>query len=252
MRAFAVLLLAAPAFAAPREFPLTWTSLTTTAGQSQLEVWATPRIARTDDFLRLDTRLAWTHGVASNLDTQLSLDLDFQRTDRSDGVEGRLSSLWRWTTWRSGSPVAFGGVGRLSLGLDSLEVEARLLADWRFQRIWVALNASGSKLIFWNGRQGVDTRLEESLALSYQLSASASFGLEGRLKSSWQARDYQGTALYVGPTLTIRQPSFWVTLGTFAQVASERAPADRALAEPQELRDNERFVLRLAFGATTH
>jgi len=64
-------------------------------------------------------------------------------------------------------------------------------------------------------------------------------------------REYQGTALYVGPALTLTNPAFWVTIGGYAQVAADKANADRSLVEPNELRDNERFVLRLVFGANT-
>ena len=64
-------------------------------------------------------------------------------------------------------------------------------------------------------------------------------------------REYQGTAIYVGPAMTFTNPAFWVTVGGYAQVAADKANADRALAEPNELRDNERFVLRLVFGFNT-
>ncbi len=58
----AVALLAVPSFAAPRDFPFTWTSRTSAAGQNSLEAWFTPRLVRTDDFLQLDTRVVWTYG----------------------------------------------------------------------------------------------------------------------------------------------------------------------------------------------
>jgi len=246
-----VALLSIPAVAAPRDFPFTWTSRTATQGQSSFEVWLTPRLVRTDDFAQLDTRVAWTHGVTRTLETQLSMDLDFQRTDFTQGVDSKLTSLWRWTTWREGTPFAVGGLGRVSLGLDQFEAEARLFADWRLDRVVLALNASAARALFWNGREGIDTRLEESFAAKYVVSPAASFGLEVRAKSAWKQREYQGSAIYVGPSFTFTHEKFWVTLGGYAQVASEKAKADRPLAEPEELRDNERFVLRLVVGANT-
>ncbi|MFZ5439839.1 MAG: hypothetical protein ACOZQL_07505 [Myxococcota bacterium] len=246
-----LVLFALPAVAAPRDFPFTWTSSTANAGEDQLEAWATPRLARTDDFLRLDTRLVWTHGVTRTVESQLSMDLDWERTDVSASLDPKLTSLWRWTTWRSGGPFAAGGLGRVSLARDLLELEGRLFADLRLGRVLMALNFSGSTGALWAGRTGVDTRLEESFAIKVSLSASAAVGLEVRGKSSWQRRDYQGSALYLGPALTWTHPSFWVSLGGYAQVASDKAPADKDLAEKQELRDNERFVLRLTFGAVT-
>jgi hypothetical protein len=244
-------LVSVPAAAAPRDFPFTWTSKTSAAGQSSLEAWATPRLVRTEDFFRLDTRVAWTHGVARTLESQLSLDLDFERTDLTQGVDPKLTSLWRWTTWREGTPFAMAGLGRISLGLDQFEVEARLIADFRLDRVVLALNASAARTVFWNGRTGVDTRLEENFAVKYVVSKGVTAGLELRAKSAWMAREYQGTAIYVGPALTFTVEKFWVTVGAFTQVAADKAKADRELAEPNELRDNERFVLRLTFGADT-
>jgi hypothetical protein len=247
-----LVLLALPAVAAPRDFPLTWTSHTAGADENQFELWATPRLARTDDFLRLDTRLVWTHGVTRTVESQLSLDLDWERTDKTELFDPKLSNVWRWTTWRTaGGPFAVGGLARLSLAKDLFEVEGRLFADLEVGRVLFALNVAGSTGLLWGGRTGVDTRLDESFAVKVSISPNACVGLEVRGKSGWQRREYQGTALYVGPVLTWTHPAFWVTLGGYAQVASEKAPGDKGLDEPQELRDNERFVLRLAIGAVT-
>ena len=248
---FAVVVWSVPALAAPRDFPFTWTSRTAAAGQSSLEAWFTPRLVRTADYFRLDTRVAWTHGVTRTVETQLSMDLDFESTNKSQGVDPKVTSLWRWTTWREGTPFAVGGLGRVSLGLDQFEAEARLFADLKLDRVIVALNASAARALFWNGREGVDTRLEESFAAKYIVSTGVTVGLEFRAKSAWKLREYQGTALFVGPAFTFTHPKFWVSLGGSTQVAADKANADRPLAEPNELRDNERFVLRLAVGADT-
>jgi hypothetical protein len=162
-----------------------------------------------------------------------------------------VTSLWRFSTWRDQSPFAVAGLARVSLGLDQVEFEGRLIADLRLGRVVLALNAAASRSLFWNDRAGVDTRLEENLGLKYAVSPGVAAGLELRAKSAWQERIYQGTALYVGPAMTFTHPKFWITLGAFAQVAADRANADRELPEPAELRDNERFVLRLIFGADT-
>lgn len=247
-----LLLTSSVGVAAPRDFPFTWTSQTQDSGKSQFELWFTPRIARSDDFVLFEGRLGWTYGVAKNLETMLAVDADLTRTDLTQGMEGKVSNIWRWTTWRSaGAPFSAGGVGRISLGLDRLELEGRLLADLKIDRVLFALNVSGERTLFWNGRTGVNNRLEESLGVRFALSKTATFGVEARVKSSWEDRLYRGTAVYVGPTLSWTHELFWISVGGYAQVAAERGDGDRGDAEVQELRDNERFVLRLTVGANT-
>lgn len=244
-----VLVVVAPsALAQTRELPFTWTTRTAEAGQSQLEAWVTPRPIRTDDFLRVDSRLVFTHGLAQNLDTQLSMDFDWEHTLRSSSFDPQVTSLWRWTTWREKSPFAMGGVGRVSLGLDHAEFEGRLLADLHVDHVLLALNVAASRALFWNGRSGIDTRLEESLGLQYRLTSAFAVGLEVRGRSAWAGREYFGTAAYVGPTFTVTTEVLWFTFGAMVQVAAQKATVDAASAEKQVLRDNERFQLRLVLG----
>ena len=249
MRAILVLSLwATVASATPRELPFTWTTRTQDVGTSQLEAWVTPRLIRTDDYLRMDSRLVFSHGVTTNLDTQLSMDFDFEHRLLSASFDPQVTSLWRWTTWRQKSPFAMGGIGRASLGFDHAEFEGRLLADLRLDRVLLALNVSASRALLWNGRTGVDTRLEEDVGLQYRVTPALAVGLEVRGRSAWAGREYFGTAAYVGPNITFSYPSFWVTFGMMVQVAAQKATQDADTAEKQELRDNERFQLRLSFG----
>ncbi len=246
------MLVALPALAAPRDFPFAWSNRTAAAGEDALEAWLTPRIERTPDFVQWDSRLAWVHGVTNTLESQLSVDFDITRTDAAETIDPRVSSLWRWTTWRTpGAPFSLGGIGRVSLAPNMFEAEARLVADIEVGRVLFTVNVAASRALYWDGRTGVDTHLEENAALRFQLSSFASFGLEGRARTGWATREYQGTAIYLGPAFTFTAQSFWVSLAGLAQVAADKANADRALPEPLELRDNERFVLRLSFGATS-
>lgn len=251
--ALLVLLLSGPVAAAPRELPFTWTAETLRRGADEVEAWLTPRIERQrEDSLRVDTRFGWTHGVADSVEAQLSLDFAFERLDlRTERLDPRLTSLWRWTTWRQGSPLAVGALARGSLGFDTLDVEARLLAELRLGRALVALNAGGTRSLFWDGAAGLDTRLEESLGLRYALSEHSSVGLELRARSGWQRGEYQGTAGYAGPTLAFRLGATWLSVGFTAQVVADKAEADRGNGEPNTLRDDERFVARLVVGTRT-
>lgn len=251
MRALLALaiVVALPVTAAPRDFSFTWTTRTSAAGTDGFEAWLTPRLVRFDEtYARLEPRVAWVAGVAKGLEAQTSIDFDVESTLLSAQVDPRLSSLWRWTTWRPGAPFSMGGLGRLSGGPGFFEAEGRLLADLEVGRVLVSLNVSAARALFWNGRSGVDTHLEELFGLRVSVSSTASLGLEARARSGWRERVYAGTALYVGPTLTFTNPRFWVSVGGGVQVAADKAQADRELEEPNELRDNERYVLRLALG----
>lgn len=245
-------LLAASAPAAERDFAFSWTSHVLERGRDDLEVWLTPRIARVDPgYSLVDTRFVWTHGVVKDLESQLSLDLGFQNSDREHSVDPRLTSLWRWAPFQADGAIGFGVLGRASLGVDLLEVEARVLADKQLGDVLLAANVAAEQSFPWAGREGVTTRLEETLGATFAVAPFARIGLEARLKSSFARGDYQGTALYVGPSLAFRFRPLWFTVGATIQAAADQAPADRGSREVMTLRDDERFVLRFTFGFPT-
>ena len=237
------------AWAAPRAFPLTWTSQTLEVGQHDFEAWLTPRIARLDDSLVLtDARLALSTGVAPHLDALWGVDLDIVANESSSRLDPRLTTLWRWAPLAADGPLGLGGFARASLAFDSLELEARLFADKKLGRLLLAINGSASRRFFWGGRSGVDTHLEESAALRFAVGRSASFGLELYLKSGFLQGAYQGTGIYVGPSFSFDFGKLWVSLGATAQVAADKAAEDRGNGQLLELRDNERFLGRLVVG----
>jgi hypothetical protein len=247
--ALSLLVVASAASGAERDFPYTDTSRTLAAGRSDVEGWLTGRIARaTDDQAWTELRAAYAVGLLENLELQASLDVTVESTARTAVPDPRVTALLRWAPLKADGIVGLGGVARASVGVDLLELEVRLLADRQFGKLLLAVNAAGTRRLLWAGRTGVDTRLEESAALRYQLGSQASFGLELRLQSGFLGREYQGTGIYVGPTFTVRGGAFWVSLGALAQVAADKARADRGNGQPLELRDNERFLLRLVVG----
>ena len=245
----AVLLLAAGAGAAERDFPYTWTSRTTAEGAREVEGWLTARIGRvTDDQAWTEVHAALSAGLLTGLELQSALDVTVASTAFTSSSEPRVAAQLRWAPLTADGVLGLGAAFRTSLGVDVLELELRLLADKQLGRLLLAVNAAASRRLFWSGRTGPETHLEETAALRYALGAVASFGLELRLQSAFLGSDYQGTGIYVGPTFTFRAPGFWVSLGALAQVAADKAPADRGNGQPLELRDNERFLLRLALG----
>jgi hypothetical protein len=240
---------APPAVDAARDLPFTWSTQTLAPGGKALEAWLTPRIARADpQQLFTDLRALYTTGLLPSLDTQLSLDVSIASNQSSSSADARVSSLWRWAPFKSDGPVGFGVLGRASLGVDAAELELRALIDKRLGRVLLAANGSVSRELFWSGRTGIDTRLEESAGARFAINETASFGLELRARSSFLLGAYQGTGFYVGPTLAFHFSRLWFSLGLEAQVGADKAPADRGNGEPLELRDNERVVGRLVVG----
>jgi hypothetical protein len=237
------------ALAAPRAFPLTWTSRTLEAGGHDFQTWLTPRIARLDDSLVLTQgRMVMGTGIISGLEALWGLDLDFAGNSSRTTIDPLLTTLWRWAPLKANGVLGLGGFARGSLGFDSAELEARLFVDKQFGKLLLALNGSASRRFFWAGRTGVDTHLEESLGARYAVGPSASFGLELYLKSGFLRGEYQGTAIYVGPSFTFEFQKLWVSLGATAQVAADQAPGARVKGQPLELTDNERFVGRVVVG----
>lgn len=247
--AFLVALSWATSGATPRAFPLTWTSQTLEVGAHDFQAWLTPRIARTDDSLVLtDTRVAISTGVAPHLEALFGLDLDFVANRSSTRIDPRLTTVWRWAPLTASGVLGAGGFARASIGFDSAELEVRLFADMQLGKLLLAANGSAARRLFWGGRTGVDTHLEESLGARYAVGSSASFGLELYLRSGFQDGAYQGTGVYVGPSFSFSFGRVWLSLGATAQVAADKAPADRGNGQPLELRDNERFMGRVVVG----
>lgn len=237
------------AAAAERDFAFSWTTRTLQAERNEIETWLTPRVARTEasDAL-LDVRLAWAHGVTAAVESQLSLDLGFQSFGEQSTVDPRVTGQWRFAPLRADGVLGVGVVGRLSLGFDIAELGAALVLDKQLGDLLLVANLGASQAALWSGRTGVTTRPEASLGLAYAVASYARIGLEGRFKAAFAGGDFEGAALYLGPSLAFRFSKAWVSLAVTVQSAAVRNKADAALAEPMTLRDDERFVLRLGAG----
>ena len=246
LRSLLLTLVALPALAAPRDFPFTWNTKTLQGGKDGAEAWLTPRIERTPDFGETDMRFAWVHGFTDNVESQLSIDADIVHTNAEENVSPKLSSLWRWAAFRS-DVFSFAGLARVSIGTRMFEAEARLIADVNVGNVLFSFNIAGTRAALWDGLTGANTRLEGNLGARYAFSSFASLGVEGRSKTGWDNAKFVGSAVYVGPTLTLNFEHFWLSLGLQAQIVGFKGKDDTS-TDSQELRDNERYVLRFAFG----
>ncbi len=251
--AFIVAVLSVPTVAhAERPFPFTWTSSTETKGTASPQLWLTIRSGRQTPFELLEAR-AWVGlGVARNVDVHLGLDTDVLLRRREDKqLDGRLSAQARYRLLEPTDVVGLALIARAGVGVAATQLEARLVLDRVLGDVLLAANSAFERTIFWDRRDDIETRLEHSFALRLAVTSDVSAGLELRARQAWRSADYQGTGVYVGPTLSVRTKVAWVSIGAVAQVASHKAEGDRGNGQPIIFRDDERFVLRLVVGAPT-
>lgn len=248
-----MLVVAAGAQAAERAFPVTWDSTTLGEKQQELTVWLTPRLLRqnslTSPFTRIEARAAFSWGLTSWLEGSVAGDVVMDDEGlKGQAVDAKLTTWWRASPLKAKDWLGISVLLRGSLGFAGADAEARLVLDKRLGDVWIALNSAVTRSFFFEGG-GVDLRLEQSLALGYVLQkAGVTLAAEGRARTAYLAGQYQGTAFYAGPSITLSQRRWWASLTVQAQVAADRHPDDKALTEPLELRDNERFVARLVVG----
>jgi len=248
--AWLCLVLGTWAAAGERAFPFTFDSATLEPGERQVQFWETFRSQRFDPapYLTTESRFGLAAGVTKSLDTLLLLDATINEQDPDlRTIRARVSSLWKYSFLKATDALGVSGLGRVSLGLDGLDLEARLVLDKQLGPVLIALNASVAYSPLWNGAVEPDLRFEESLALGYRV-GPVLVGVEARVRTAYQQRLFEGTAYYAGPTLSWSTKWFFATLAWHAQLGAYKAKADRGNGEAMELRDNERFVARFLIG----
>jgi hypothetical protein len=162
-------------------------------------------------------------------------------------LDPRLTTLWQLQLRPSLGGLGVAAQAGASASLDGLELELRAIADTRLDGFSAAANVSVQQFLAWRSSAVTRTRLEGNLAVGYTLFNLVSAGLEFRSRTAFTAQGYDGTGFYVGPTFGVRRGGFWFNFSALAQVAAVKAAADFG-GEPLEMRDNERFQLRLMVG----
>jgi hypothetical protein len=232
-----------------RTFGFAWQSQTEAQGTAQLAVWFTERFARVADYTRTELRAAYSKALTARLQTWLFLDaaLVAQGLRTPEQLDPRLSTLWQLQLRPSLGGLGLAAQAGASASLDGLELELRAIADTRLDGFSAAANFSVQQFLAWRSSAVTRTRLEGNLAVGYTLFNLVSAGLEVRSRTAFTAQGYDGTGFYVGPTFGVRRGGLWFNFSALAQVAAVKAAADLG-GEPLEMRDNERFQLRLMFG----
>ena len=246
------LLLAGSSVAAPRAFPFTWDSGNFTAGQTEVRFALTEGIFKSTavPYTKTGLELQVGLGINEHLETLFGFDADIEAfaVDQTR-ADARVSNTWRYSPLHATDVVGLSLAGTASLGFDVFGLELRAIADKQLGRVLLAANASVQRSVFWSNRTGVDQRFEQALAARFCVNEAFSAGLEGLAHEAFNGSAYQGTAFFVGPTFSYAGRRWWLSVGAMAQIAADKARADRGNGEPLEIRDNERFMVRVAFGA---
>ncbi|MBL8921486.1 MAG: hypothetical protein JNJ54_21680 [Myxococcaceae bacterium] len=236
---------------AERPFPWTWTSSTQARGTTDVELWTTVRTGRPTPYDLLEVRGWVSAGLLRQVDLHFGLETDVLLMRRENkAFEGRLSGLARYR-FLDPDVLGIALLVRAGVGLEAGVLESRLVLDRVFGTLLLAANGAFERTVFYDRRDAIDTRFEASLALRLQVSPAVTAGFEGRSRTGLKSGEYQGTAIYLGPTLSISTKWVWLSVGAVAQVAADKAEGDRFNGQPIIFRDDERFGVRLVVAAPT-
>lgn len=228
-------MLAASVEASERRFTYVYESTTQPKGAWEYEQWVTWKTDKGNDssYDRVEFRHEIEYGVTDDLQVALYLaDWRYQngRSVGDDGAEYRTSAvevIYSLTDPNT-DPLGLALYGEYKGGPEVHEIEAKLLLQKNV----------GSWVFAWNGileaeweeeASGFEDKGEiaQSLGASYQFSPSFTAGAE--LLHEVPLPDWHETdddVLYVGPNVSYRSGSWWVTLTQLFQVTDVASEAD--------------------------
>ncbi len=239
IRRFALVLVVtswcAAAHASERRFTYVYETTTQPKGAMEYEQWVTWKTDKPDDssFDRVEFRHEFEFGLTDKLQLGLyAADWRYEngRSVGNDGVEYRNSAIELIYSLMDPTADAFGLAlyGEYKGGPELHEIEAKLLLQKNV----------GSWVFAWNGIIEAEweeqtTGFEESgeiaqsLGASYQFSPSLTAGVELLHEiplPGWDEAD--DDVLYLGPNVSYRSGSWWITVTQLFQVTDVGSEAD--------------------------
>ena len=251
----------ATADASERRFTYTYESLVMSQGEVEIEPWTTFRLGKEDYYSRIDQRIEFEVGLTSRLQTAFYLNM----TSTTAQVDSSLESEFEWggisNEWKFKlrDPVAdpFGLALYFEWGASTteFELEAKVIADKRFDRVLVAFNAVVEPEWEFEVEGGSDveaeheeTNLEFDLAGAYFLTKRTALGIEARNTNQFIPGEGQHhSALFAGPVVSYASDTWWATLTVLPQVAKLKGSEDDE-GNDLVLSEHEKLEVRLIFG----
>jgi hypothetical protein len=241
-----------------RHFAFVWDAEGPKRGSVDVQVWATPRWGRVEDYAAVDLRAGFMQGLTRNWSAGLFVDATPSGSTQywNPDIDGRLT-LVNHIYSRIVRNVGVATHAEASFGLRGASLLVLLGGDAQAGPLRFALNVDGWLGAAWttseSGGPWLTTwRLRQTFGVSFTLSNNFSLGVEVQNRQSWQGGGtFVGDAFLIGPSLAFRGKMLWFTLALLPQVAAIKTEANRG-GDPLELNDNERFTIRLTLGLNSH
>jgi len=223
-----------------RHFTFLYEANTSSRGSLELENWVTwQRTTGPGRFDRVDFRHELEYGVTDKFQASIYVADWFYENDREHSgfaySDTAIELIYNLTN-PVVDPVGLSIYGELRTGDRLLELESKLIAQKNFGPLILAYNATLESV--WEGNHLAERQGEFSQALgaSYEISPPISVGVEllhEFVFPEWRDEE-KIRNLFVGPNLSYRSKSWFVTV--------------TALAQATDTEDEPDFQLRTIFG----
>ncbi len=219
-------------FAGVRHFTYVYEAPTTPAGTIDFENWVTWQ--RFSNPARLD-EIAFRHeiefGITEKFQASIYLaDWFYARAKESSGVtysDSALEFIYNLSNPVI-DPVGLSIYQEFRGGDRVFEWESKLIAQKNFGPLILAYNATLEAVWEGKGLAERSSELQQAIGLSYEISPRISVGLEllhEFLLPEWRD-DETIRNLFVGPNVSYRRGSWFVTVTALAQATNTRSEAD--------------------------
>lgn len=259
IKLFTVLILAltvSSLYSNERKFSYTYQSGVLGKGNKELEIWTTARIGKDIPyFAATDHRMEFEWGISNRLQTAFYINFRNTSQDNGSGMTTEfdfkgISSEWKYQFSSPGrNAIGFALYGEAGLNTDEVELEAKLIFDKKIKKNTFALN-----LVFENEWELAAHKPESEMVLEgdfgwcYDISNSFSAGIEVRNHNEFVEGEWEHSALFAGPVISVSQPSWWLTLTVLPQITALKGGTDEnklILDEHEKLETRLLFSFRL-------
>ena len=256
-----IMLLASAAAADNRIFTYTYEPETEPRGDWEYEQSVTLRAGRNaavgqDDYQHWEFREEIEHGVTDNYTVSLYLNHDYEHF--TDPATGATSSHHEWTGVSLENRYLVLNPTEHAVGLtlylepnydgSNFELEQKIIlgqrhGDWKW-----ALNVTHATEWTSNFASN-EGEVEVSFGLAKQLTRRWSLGIEIRDHNELpRYKEWENTALYIGPVVSYRRANWWAALSVMPQVYGANFTENLDNNSHLELEGHERVNVRLLAG----